>query len=117
MIRVLPQRGPDEGVTPLIEDPWRRIECPSDPAGCTVRFSDEQFPGGEGDAVYYVRALQAETPAINAANLRTRFDASGNPKSVEPCYGSYRTPADDDCLAPAQERAWSSPIFIDRPVH
>ena len=116
VVRIRPQRNADESVTPLIEDPWRRFECPPDPAGCRVSFSDGEFAAGARDALYYVRALQEETPAINGANLRTRFGARGEPIGVEPCYGSYRTPADDDCLAPVRERAWSSPIFVDWPA-
>jgi hypothetical protein len=65
--------------------------------------------------LYYVRAIEEETPAVNGANLRTEFDEAGNAVKTTPCYGDYRTSFDDDCLAPAQERAWSSPIFLDQP--
>jgi hypothetical protein len=54
---------------------------------------------------------------INAANVRCEYDESGACIAVNPCYGDYRTSREDDCLAPAEQRAWSSPIFVahDRP--
>ena len=68
-----------EPVGALIEDPWRRFECPPDPGGLRGRASrTRSFAASGRDAVYYVRALQEPTPAINGANLRTRFDADGN---------------------------------------
>lgn len=114
VIRIRPQREKGEAMGPLIEDPWKRIDCAPDPGGCTVTFEDEEFNTSGRDAVYYVRALQEPTPAVNGATLRTTFDAQGNAVSTRPCYGDYRTSFDDDCLAPVQERAWSSPIFVDQ---
>jgi len=112
IVRIRPGAGEGDLAT-RIEDPWLHVPCPRDPAGCAVRFEDRDF--GAGDRVYYARALQAPTPAINGANLRTRFDRDGNPIGVEPCFGGWRTEKSDDCLAPVSERAWSSPLFLDAP--
>jgi hypothetical protein len=114
VVRVRPQSYPGEPVASLIDDPWRRIECPPSEDGCVAEFDDPTFASLAGDAVYYVRALQAPTPAINGAGVRARFDAEGNAIGADPCYGNYLTPDADDCLAPVRERAWSSPIFVDR---
>ena len=60
-----------------------------------------------------VRAVQEASPAINAGTLRCRAGDQRACQQVEPCYGDFRSDEADDCLAPAEERAWSSPIFID----
>jgi hypothetical protein len=113
VVRIRPQTGRGQTIEIRIEDPWRSFPCPGDPGGCVVRFTDPEFAAARADTLYYVRALQEPTPAINGANLRTRFDANGRALATDPCFGGPRTPFDDDCLAPVQERAWSSPIFVD----
>ncbi len=116
VVRVRPRTGREAESTPeRIQDPWRRFPCEPRPDGCRVRFEDPEYAGSARPAAYYVRALQATTPAINAGGLRTEFDAEGNAVRVTPCHGGWRTPADDACLAPANERAWSSPIYLDPP--
>jgi hypothetical protein len=115
VVRVRPRMSAGERAVDLVEDPWRRFDCAPEPGGCRVRFRDDDYPASGRPAVYYVRALQPPAPAINAAGLRASFDAEGRATGVRPCLGGWRTPADDDCLAPAQERAWSSPIYLDPP--
>ena len=112
VVRIRPQISPDEPIAELIEDPWRSFDCNGDPAGCQVEFEDEEFAGSGREALYYARAIQEATPMINAANVRCEYDEAGECIAINPCYGDYRTPNDDDCLAPAEQRAWSSPIFV-----
>ncbi|MAE94474.1 MAG: hypothetical protein CL910_07430 [Deltaproteobacteria bacterium] len=112
IIRIRPGTEGDAGER--IEDPWRRFPCEPDPAGCTVTFQDDEFVTSGRDTLYYARVLQPATPAINGDLLRPERDADGNVKTVRPCFGDYRVDPDDDCLAPARERAWSSPIFVDQ---
>jgi hypothetical protein len=114
VVRIRPREVRNEPVDPLIEDPWRIFPCAPDPAGCAVTFEDPEFATSGRDALYYVRALQEPTPAINGAPLSTELDANGAAISTEPCWGNGDR-AVAGCPAPVQERAWSSPIFVDRP--
>jgi hypothetical protein len=113
VVRVRPQIANDESVDQLIEDPWRILACPAQSETCVAEFSDEEFAASGRDAVYYVRALQEPTAAVNADNLRTRFDAQGAPVAVDPCGVAAVSRPGDDCVGEAAERAWSSPIFVD----
>lgn len=113
IIRILPQITPNEDLSGLIQDPWKTFDCTPDPDGCVVSFIDEEYPTLGRDAVYYVRAIEAPSLAVNADNLRCEYDAEGNCKKVNLCYGDRRGDMNDDCLAINEERAWSSPIFVD----
>jgi len=113
VVRIRPQMMRDEPVGDRIEDPWRVFQCDDDPAGCEVEFSDPEFVASARDAVYYVRAIQPPTPAVNGDNLRCSYDDEGRCISVRPCYSDYRGNAEDNCFGAVEERAWSSPIFVD----
>ncbi len=114
VVRIRPQITPGEDVSTLIEDPWQVFACPPDPNGCSVRFDDPEHASAARDALYYVRAIEEPSNAVNGAGLRCSYDGDGNCVDVSPCWGDFRTPADDDCLAAVEERAWSSPIYVDR---
>jgi hypothetical protein len=114
VVRIRPQARPGEPVETLIEDPWRVFACDGNPAGCAVRFEDKDFAAASRDTLYYVRAIQEPSLVVNAGNLRCTRDADGNCTGVRPCFGDYRTDYEDDCTAPEEERAWSSPIFVNR---
>ncbi len=113
VVRIRPQVRPNEPVAGLIEDPWRTFTCDTAQDGCTVEFDDPDYADSARGAVYYVRAIEEPSPAVNAGGLRCKLDESGRCLEVHPCYGDYRTPASDDCLATIEERAWSSPIYVD----
>ncbi len=96
VVRIRPQLDPSESIADLIDDPWKVLPCNPDPAGCRVTFSDPEFAGAGRDAVYYVRAIEAPSPAVAADGVA--------------CLG---VPYEEDCLGEVEERAWSSPIFVD----
>lgn len=109
VVRIRPQNRPGEPVDPLIEDPWKVYQCAPDPQGCAVRFVDEDFEGAERDTLYYVRAIEASSQAINADNIRCEHARDGGCVEVDLCTGRE---TEGDCLAATEQRAWSSPIFV-----
>jgi hypothetical protein len=109
VVRIRTQESSDEDVSGLVEDPWRTFACPMDPTGCQAAFTDEDFVRAGRDTLYYVRAIEAPSLAVAANPLGCRRDATGRCVDVDPCWGR---PDSDDCLAPTEERAWSSPIFV-----
>jgi len=112
VVRIRPRQAPDESIEALIEDPWRVLPCDGDPTGCSVRFSDPSFVDSGRDTLYYVRAIEAPTPTINGDPLRCTRDEDGACLRVDLC----RDDRSDECKAPNEPRAWSSPIYIDYDV-
>jgi hypothetical protein len=111
VVRVRPQIQPDEDVEALIEDPWQVFECAPNPDGCSLTFSDPEFLTSGRDALYYVRAIEAPSMAINADLLRCETDEAGRCIATRACTGD--ADPSDDCLAETEQRAWSSPIFLE----
>ena len=68
---------------------------------------------GEREHLYYVRALQERTPAVNGDPMRCTRDAQGRCLTARSCPASGPDfDPRDDCLSPVRERAWSSPIWL-----
>lgn len=98
----------------LIQDPWLVHECPAEQLGGSFSFTDPNYETAGRDTVYYVRAIQAPSEAVNGDNLRCEFDEEGRCVAVNPCHGNeLLTAYEGDCLSPVRERTWSSPIFVN----
>ena len=111
VIRIRPQTYPKEPIEALIEDPWRVFQCDPSQEGCEVEFEDPNYLDANREIIYYVRAIQEASPTIGAANLSCEFDDSGKCIKVNLC-GEVSGQGEGDCLSDSEERAWSSPIFI-----
>ena len=70
VIKITPQSYAGESIKPLIQDPWMTIPC-NGTGECIVEFEDQNF---SRDSVYYVRAIQEATPAINGSSISQRED-------------------------------------------
>ncbi|MBW2387120.1 MAG: DUF3604 domain-containing protein [Deltaproteobacteria bacterium] len=112
VVRIQPQVSENEEIVGLVDDPWKIIPCPAGGEGCRVAFTDPEYEKLGRDVLYYVRAIEAPSPAVGADPLGCSYDETGRCVRIAPCSDR---PYDDDCLAETEERAWSSPIFVDRP--
>jgi len=110
VIRIMPQSYKDEPIEGLIQDPWKVFQCDEGLEGCTAIFTDNDFIKQNREITYYVRAIQEPSLAINGAGtICTEKGENGECLKVEMCgYPSLG----NDCLSLAEERAWSSPIFL-----
>ncbi|MCZ6828905.1 MAG: DUF3604 domain-containing protein [Gammaproteobacteria bacterium] len=114
VIRIRPQMHPNENIADLIEDSWLTHTCPADQSGCSFEFEDPDFLRDGRETVYYARAIEETSEAVNAALMRCVYDDQGQCTRANICAASPMfTDPEEDCLAPTEERAWSSPIFIN----
>ncbi len=109
IVRIRPQRVRDEPIAPLVQDPWLTVACTPSAEGCAASVSDPDFVAGGRETLYYARVFEAPVPTVNGGGVRCERDAQGNCARVQLCA---REDASEDCLAPEEPRAWSSPIWV-----
>ena len=114
IIKITPQNYNDEPVEDLIKDVWKVHECKANSGECRFRFTDLEYSKNGRDSLYYVRAIEEPSLRINGGNLRCDYDENGNCKKVNICYGGFQTNRDDNCTMLSEERAWSSPIYVNQ---
>ena len=80
--------------------------------GCQFSFTDEDFVKDGRDTTYYARAIQSPTQVINADPLRCEYDETGQCVKVNfVTVITVKTQKISD--DPSEERAWSSPIYVN----
>ena len=77
-----------------------------------MTFEDAQYGAGARSALYYARVIQEPEPLINGDPFGCEYDAQGKCIKRHYCVGENAKP-DNDCLAAAEPRAWTSPIFLE----
>jgi hypothetical protein len=112
VVKVRQQLDPNEPIEPLIQDPFRVLSCKRGSAVCEAVFDDPAYAGEDRTVAYYVRAIQRETPSVNAQNLKCSYE-DGTCEEMDPCRAS--PDPDNTCMGVAEERAWSSPIYLTPP--
>jgi hypothetical protein len=110
VIKILPQQFESEPIETLVDDVWKSFPCNS--TSCKVSFQDEQFSIGRRDAVYYVRAIEEPSATLSGDPLGCEYDENGQCIKAKVCRVGVNKNR-GECIAPAEHRAWSSPIFLN----
>jgi len=113
IVRIRPQNSSEEPLDELIDSPWRVYQCSGSSEGCEIEFDDPEYQSNARDVLYYARAIEEPSDAVNGANQGCEFNEQGQCISVKEC--GARGGQGNDCLAGVEERAWSSPIFMHYP--
>lgn len=115
VVRIRPQITAEEDIAPLVENEWRVFDCPATGEGCTVEFEDPEYKAGQRAALYYARVIQEAEPLIAGDPFGCEYDDDGVCIKRNYCIRENAKP-EKDCLAPAEPRAWTSPIFLEYAV-
>ena len=115
VVRIRPQVTPDEVIAPLVEDKWRVFDCPAKGEGCEVEFEEPNYASAKRPALYYARVIQQAEPLTGGDPFSCEYDEEGNCIKRNYCIGEVAS-RDNNCLAEAEPRAWTSPIFIETPL-
>ncbi len=107
VIKIQQQETRDENLSLLIQDPYKTYPCPTDLEVCEYTFTDDEYASEKRSAAYYARVIQEETDAVNGNTVNCEFDDTGKCIKITPCNA-----IESDCLGKAEERAWSSPIYL-----
>jgi hypothetical protein len=113
--RIRPQVHTAEEIAPLIEHRWRVFDCPAAGEGCTVEFDDPDYAGSGRPALYYARVIQEPESLISGDPFGCEYDGEGNCTRRNYCIDE-NAPREENCRARAEPRAWTSPIFLERPA-
>ena len=106
-----------DSISNNIQDPWKVFTCNDTGEGCSVNFFDDEYVLNNKSSLYYARAIQKPTNMVGGDPLRCELNEAGECIKIRPCYSSGPDfDPNDDCLALAGERAWSSPIFLTHPM-
>ena len=91
----------------LIQDPWKILKC--NQVECKYTLQDDNFLTNNRPSIYYIRVIQEKSQIINGNGIECKDNKCSE---ISLCTGGFETDDNNDCLGHANQRAWSSPIYL-----